>query len=157
MRALALTLLCLLAAGRASADECTGGAAGTVSVTATNLDFADYDARTAGPDENTFTVTAACSGGSGGAVLPPLQLALSTGDGSFTQRHMEKGADTLNYQVFINAGLTQIWGDGSGATAIVTNAGGTASQNFAGYGAINPGQWVSAGNYTDNITVMVSY
>jgi len=157
MRALALTLVCLVAAGPAFADECTGGAAGTVSVTATSLDFADYDARTTGPDENTFTVTAACSGGSGGAVLPPLQVALSTGDGSYTQRYMAKGADTLNYQVFVNAGLTQVWGDGSGATSIASTGGGTASQNFSGYGAISPGQWVSAGSYSDLITVTVSY
>jgi spore coat protein U-like protein len=152
-----MSLIVLPAAGPAFADECTGGAAGTVSVMATSLDFAEYDARTAGADVNTFTVTASCSGGGGGAVLPPLQLALSTGDGSYAQRRMEKGADTLDYQVFLNAGLTQIWGDGSGATAIASTGGGTASQNFAGYGAISPGQWVSAGSYADSLTVTVSY
>jgi spore coat protein U-like protein len=153
----ALAFLLLYAAAPALADECTGGGAGTVSVTTTTLSFTDYNARDSAVDTASFTVTAACSGGSGGSVLPPLTVALAAGDGSYTQREMLQGAHVLDYQIFTNAGLTDVWGDGSGATSLPSTAGGAASQDFPGYGAIPPGQWVTAGSYADEITVTVSY
>jgi spore coat protein U-like protein len=157
MRAVALILACLLLATAARADECTGGDAGSLSVIATPLNFADYVAISGMADETSFTLTAECSGGLGTPVLPPFNVSLSPGNGSYTQRHMTKAADVLNYQIFSDAGMTTIWGDGSGGTSTVGSAGGAASQDFQGYGAIPAGQWVSPGSYEDVITVTVSY
>jgi spore coat protein U-like protein len=104
-----------------------------------------------------FSVTLACVGGSGNSTLPESSVALSAGSGSYSDREMQQGNTRLAYQVFMNAGLSTVWGDGSGATSVMSSPGGTSSQEIIGYGVISPGQWVQPGIYSDTLTVTVSY
>jgi len=145
-----------MAASAAWAAECSG-ADGSVTVSVTPLRFNDYFASDPAADLGNFTVTAACAGGTDSPVLPPLSLALSSGLGGFDGRTMENGASAMTYQIYTDDTLMNVWGDGSGGTALVSTGGGTASQTFTGYGKIFAGQWVTVGQYMDNITVTVSY
>jgi spore coat protein U-like protein len=156
MRALALIIVFCLAAPAAWAAECAG-ADGSVTVSVTPLRFNDYFASDPAADMGNFTVTAACAGGTDSPVLPPLSVALSSGLGGYDGRIMANGATTMSYQIYTDDTLINVWGDGSGGTALVSTGGGTAAQTFTGYGEIFGGQWVTVGSYVDSIAVTVSY
>jgi spore coat protein U-like protein len=161
MRASALALGCLglygMSTAEAMAANCTGGTDGSVSATATSLAFGTY--RASNPTTTTvpFSMTLACTGGGGAGTLPPMSIALSSGAGTFATRHLSLGGVSLNYQIFSDAALSIVWGDGSGATSPVALSGGVSSQVLAGYAVISAGQWVQPGVYTDSITVTIDY
>jgi spore coat protein U-like protein len=156
MRAFALSLVLCLAAKAAWAGECAG-ADGSVTVSVTALSFGDYFASAPAADTGNFTVTASCVGGTDSPVLPPLSVALTSGLGGFAARMMANGPDSLSYQIYTDAALNNVWGDGSGGTTLDSTGGGAPSQDFTGYGRIPAGQWVSVGSYADSITVTVGY
>lgn len=89
---------------------------------------------------------------------------LSTGAGTYANRTMTNGTDTLVYNLYSNAGYTTVFGDGTGSTArgSGTGAGMAAAnaQSLIVYGRLlasaNTGA-VGAGTYTDNITATVTY
>jgi spore coat protein U-like protein len=156
MRALALILSLILAAPTAWAGECSGPD-GSVTVSVTPLTFNDYFASNPAPDIGNFTVNAACTGGSDSPVLPPLSVGLTTGSGNFGARTMANGAAILDYQIYSDETLINVWGDGAGSGAAVSTSGGSQSQAFTGYGKIFAGQWVTVGTYTDRVTVTITY
>jgi spore coat protein U-like protein len=147
--------------------SCTG----TVTVTAstTNMSFGSYDVlnATSTAGTGTITVSANCRHGGGGYVLV-YAIALSTGSGgSFNPRAMSFGSAQLQYNLYTDANLSTIWGDGSAGTQTVPgtisatcNPGGnkcSGQLTSTVYGNIPAMQNVVAGNYNDNITVTVSF
>lgn len=75
-------------------------------------------------------------------------------------RTMLSGATTANYNVFLDAGGTQVWGDttaGSFAYGVFNSQ--PQSQNFAGtmYGIMPALQDLSAGTYTDTLFATLQY
>jgi spore coat protein U domain-containing protein, fimbrial subunit CupE1/2/3/6 len=97
---------------------------------------------------------------------------LSTGgSGSYTPRRMASGANTLQYNLYLDAARTNIFGDGSGGTQAATcitgiTAYGCIGSNPSGqgrratlpfYGRIPAGQDVEAGLYSDTIQVIVVF
>ena len=89
---------------------------------------------------------------------------LSTGAGTYANRTMSNGTDTLTYNLFTNAGFTTVWGDGTGTTGRGSGTGaGMAvgnAQSLIVYGRLlasaNTGP-VGAGTYTDTITATITY
>jgi len=156
MRALALSLSLILAVPAAWAGECWGSD-GSVTVSVPPLTLNDYFASNPAPDIGDFTVNAVCTGGSDSPVLPPLSVGLTTGSGNFGARMMANGAAILNFQIYSDETLVNVWGDGSGGGEVVSTSGGTQSQSFTGYGKIFAGQWVTVGTYTDRVTVTITY
>jgi len=156
MRYLSLALIICVAFHSAQASECSG-ADGSVMISATPLTFNDYFAGNPMPDTGNFTVTAACMGGSDSPVLPPLSLSLPPGLGSSSMRIMENGAHVLDYQIYTDDTLINVWGDGSGGGTLVSTSGGTQSQTFTGYGKIFASQWATVGTYTDEVTIIITY
>jgi len=88
-------------------------------------------------------------------------IALSPGgSASYVQRRMSNGGSLLGYNLYIDSARSQIWGDGTGVSQIVTN-------NFAAllavdqttpiYGRIPAGQNVAAGSYADSIIVTITF
>ena len=72
---------------------------------------------------------------------------------------MQSGANTLTYNLYLNAAETQIWGDGTGGS-VIDNATITAllgTVTVTAYGLMPAAQDVSPGAYADTITVTVSY
>jgi len=85
-------------------------------------------------------------------------ISLSAGSsGTFSNRAMLGPAgNKLLYNIYRDAALTQVWGDGSAGTYTV--AGGTGfNVSVSMYGAIFASQDVAPGAYADTITVVINY
>jgi spore coat protein U-like protein len=138
----------------------------SASVTASGPAFGSYNPLAGSPTDSNGSVSVTCN------VLAPLgqtataTVSLSAGSsGGFAQRVMRSGGNGLNYNLYIDNAYTQVWGDGTGASLVVTDnfvfplLGGT-SQTVTTtiYGQIPVGQLnVVPGSYADTITVTVSY
>src|SRR5205085_11704978 len=69
------------------------------------------------------------------------------------------GAARLNYNMYTTPSYTIVWGDGTSGTS-VENYNANQNQNqisFTDYGRVPASQFVTAGSYTDTITVTVTY
>ena len=82
-------------------------------------------------------------------------IALSPGSDSYASRSMTSGADRLRYNLYTDASRTTVWGDGTSGS--LTVAGFATPANHVVYGRIPARQNVRIGNYSDNITVTVTY
>jgi len=131
---------------------------GYVGVSVTSLAFGNYGPAAPSAQQSNFVISVACTGGLAGGTLPPFSIALNTGSGSFSQRVMKSGSNSLNYQIYTSAVLSTVWGDGTGSTGTVAGGNnGLASQTITGYGAIPAGQYVTPGSYLDTITLTLTY
>lgn len=132
------------------------------NVSATGLNFGGYDVFSSTPLDSTGTVSVTCN-------MPPqhprapmmVKVSLSPGNsGNFTQRWMQQtaGPDTLRYNLYTNASMSTIWGDGGSSSSIFTGEVTSASPlNTTIYGRIPAQQNVRAGTYSDIITVTVDF
>jgi spore coat protein U-like protein len=106
--------------------------------------------------------------GSSGILVPV--LTLSTGvSGSYASRRMANGANRLNYNLYTTAARTTVWGNGTGGSAIVPayaagfiviNGNQTRvfdSPNLTIHGRIPADQNAPQGNYSDTITVTLTF
>src|SRR5215471_7622213 len=95
--------VCVLhAANAAAAPQCT--------ISATSVNFGNYNVFAGTPTDSTATITLNCKGNAANIVI-----TLSKGAGpTYNPRTMLKGAETLDYNLFRDAARTSIWGDGSG-------------------------------------------
>jgi len=119
----------------------------------TGVSFGIYDVFSALPNNNGVgSITVNCRGGTSSFVM-----LLSSGlSNSYTSRIMMNGANSLNYNLYTNAGRTLVWGDGSGGSLTLTGLGnGKTTLNV--FGQIPPGQNAKVGIYTDNIVVTVNF
>lgn len=131
------------------------------SVGATAVNFGNYDIFLNTPLDSTGSITVNCT-----ANVPNATLTLSTSpnSGSFNPRKMKRsgGTDLLNYNIYIDASKTTVFGDGTGGTQTIRvhKPPGTPSKEpwssqVTVYGRIPSGQDVSVGYYTDNLTLTV--
>ncbi|MDR7993823.1 spore coat U domain-containing protein [Thermosynechococcus sp. TG252] len=78
--------------------------------------------------------------------------------GRFTPRQMTSGRERLDYNLYIDAARTQIWGDGTGGSSLRTlvpvNHAPTTLEIF---GRIPTRQFVPAGIYSNTIVVTLEY
>lgn len=153
-----LIAILLLLPSAADADTCT--------VSASGVAFGSYSIFSTAPTNSTGTVTLTCKGNS--RTSTPFSIALNAGlygGGSFSNRRMISGTSYLAYQLYVNAGHSQVWGDGTGGTSTVS---GTCTDNAATkarqcsvtstvYGQIPALQTPVPGSYSDTVTVTVTY
>jgi len=139
-------------------------AAGTCTVSATGPAFGVYNPLNVTALTVNGSVTATCTWTGGGTTTFNLVSSYSTGNsGSFATRYMLSGANRLNYNLYYDAAFTQIRGDGSGgsqtggATLTVSNAAPMATASGVIYGRVPASQNPVPGNYTDTITVTITY
>ncbi|MGE8225846.1 MAG: spore coat U domain-containing protein [Stenotrophomonas sp.] len=167
----ALALATLLATGSATAADTTNfnvvlivtKACTITAAAATNVDFTSAASTTATPISGQGSVTAQCS------ALTPYTIALNAGAnpstaGDVNTRRMKNtdAAVTTNnyvgYQLYRDAGHTQIWGLTAG-TNTQAGIGTGAAVAYPVYGQIanlstnNP----AAGNYLDTVTATITY
>ena len=130
-------------------------------VTATNLNFGNYDTMAPAPCDSTASINVACN-------MPPqhpnspltVTISISPGSsGSFAQRQMQStSTDNLNYNLYSNASFSTIWGDGGGSSStqvgFVTS---TTPWDATLYGRIPALQNIRAGSYSDTITVTIDF
>lgn len=124
--------------------------AASCSVTATTLAFGTVAFSTVA---STSTVKVTCTGSESYTV------ALSTGNGSYSQRQMKSGSNVLDYNIYTNSGYTSVWGNGSGGTSENSGSFGGSGGNtsFTAYGQVPAQAGPAAGSYSDSITVTVTY
>ena len=130
--------------------------AANCNVQAGNLSFGTYDASAV--KTGSADVTVRCSKNTLYAVK------LSAGGGSYGQRLLSDGTNTLQYNLFTESGLGTVWGDGTGSTKVVNGKGLGMSNSGAithtVYGELPnsaTNQDAPAGSYGDSITVTVEY
>jgi spore coat protein U-like protein len=122
------------------------------NLTATGLAFGPYDPLSATPVFSLGTVTFNCP--------PPAmaQVSLSAGgSGTFFPRGMSNPADPvrLEYNLYVDATYTTVWGDGTAGTAAVPVTAKTKSMDV--YGRIPPYQDVAVGTFSDTVIVTFNF
>jgi spore coat protein U-like protein len=139
-----------LAASPATATfNVTATVLSSCNVTATDLAFGNYDP-TAGNLDSTSTITTTCTAGT--------TYAIALGQGQNTNRQMKhaSGSDLLDYELYQPGGYTTVWGDVGGATVAQTSTTG-APVDYTVNGRVTGGQYVTAGAYSDEVLVTVTY
>ena len=151
----ALTALAALAA--LGAPPARAASITSCTVTVTGVVFGIYTPMQASALDMNGTISIACSGVTGNNALT---IDLSTGaSNSYTTRTLVGGSATLAYNLYVDAGYHQVWGNGTGGSA----EGGASIRNnapnasLAIYGAIAAGQDPPPGSYADTILVTVNY
>jgi len=151
----ACALLAALLGARAHADvsSCT--------ISASGVAFGTYTPATPAALTGTGTVNLTCTVTTKKSTVT---IDLSTGSsGSYATRTLRSGTDVLNYNLYLDAADTQVWGDGTGASVedtvpIMAHGNGSqANATFTIYGAVAALQDPAPGSYTDTITVTVNF
>lgn len=124
------------------------------TVDATDLDFGDYTASSATPDDATSTITVTCTDGE------DYSIALDAGEGdsaTVAARSMTSGTDSLPYWLYTTGSFATVWGDGTNTTAVVSDTGDGTGQPHTVFGRIPIAQYVPAGAYEDTILVTITF
>jgi len=120
-------------------------------VGSTPLLFGNYSG---GAVSQTAAATVLCTNGT------PYTIGLDNGTGSgatvVTRLMTGPNNQTLSYGVYSDAAHTTAWGSSAG-TNTVTGSGTGTVQTIPVYGQISPSQSPTPGNYTDTITVTLTY
>lgn len=141
---------------------CSSGArAQACIVAATPVVFSTYDPFNASPTDSSGSVTVTCQAAV--SVLVSYTIKLDGGGaGSVAGRRMTSGASQLFYQIYTSAARTSVWGDGTGGS--VTQQDGyllgvlvPVAKSLTTYARLSARQNVPPGNYSDAVTVQVTY
>ena len=143
----------LSTASPAAAQLCT--------VSSTGVSFGTYSPLSGSPTTSTGTVTVNCTATVAIGISYSIQIGAGAG-GSFGARRMASGTNLFAYQLYTNAALSMIWGDGTSGTGTVSDSYGLLSlgsvtRNYTAYGRVAPMQNVAPGAYTDVLTILISY
>ena len=123
----------------------------------TGVAFGNYDVLN--PAQTTMNGTISYSCFKFPAAGETVFITLSRGNApTYSPRYMLSGAVHLNYNLYLDAGLTKIWGNGTGGSSQFSK------RTLNGvvvpvtiYGAIPAGQDVTPGAYNDTITVTINW
>jgi spore coat protein U-like protein len=136
---------------------CGGPLSSPVTVSATALSFGNYTPASAAAANATVTVRC---GTLGINLLPSFTVSLISSNGANpSARYMRNGAAHLGYNIYTDAGYSAVWGDGTAGSLTQSSNSILAlgSIAFTAWGRVPAGQYVSAGVYSDTVTVLVSY
>ena len=152
-RFVALGVAAAIAASSVRAEALTS--CGLVSIT--GVAFGAYDVFAPSPVDSMGSITLSCTG-----VLASdtITVDLSRGSSaSFLPRHMQNGPYVLDYNLYLDAARTQVWGDGTSGSSHsgpFQPADGT-NTTLNVYGRIPALQNAQAGAYGDTIVVTINY
>lgn len=82
-------------------------------------------------------------------------IALSTGSGTYEQRVMTSGLHQLLYNLYVDAALSTVWGDGTGHSAAVSDSQLVAIHTV--YGRIPARQNAQVGLYSDTLVITLTF
>lgn len=123
----------------------------------TSLAFGSYDVFNGTPTDTGGSLSYRCDSVVGG---DSIVIQLSQGSsGSYAPRTMKDGLFVLEYNVYLDAAHSSVWGDGTGGTSQlgpVQPANG-ASTPVDVYGRIEPGQNARPGTYADTLVVTLVF
>ncbi len=144
--------------------------AASCTVNATSINFGSYDPTSSAAVTANGNISFTCTNTGNGDTVT---VVLSTGrSGSYANRTLVLGGQSLIYNIYADSGYTAILGNGTGGSYYLyacygkgsgspcPNSGGYPSgTTFSGpmYGQLPGGQDVSAGTYTDTLTVTLPF
>lgn len=136
----------MLVGGRsASAQSC--------SISTTSISFGVYNVFNTTPLTSTGTVTYRCQW-----LIGARTVYLSKGSApSNNPRRMSNGANRLNYNLYLDAGRNQIWGDPNPYSHSASGWVWMPNVTLTIYAAIPAGQDVPAGTYSDAVTATLNF
>jgi len=160
-----MTRACVLAAV-VLALAATDAHAVNCGAATTSVAFGSYDVFSAANVDSTGTILVNCAKDASdpnGNVSVSYEVKLGPGSSSnLTQRAMQSGSNTLNYNLYVNTARTQLWGNGVDASSVsdtftLTNGNPTRNRLHTVFGRIPPLQDAAVGSYNDNVLVTVQY
>ncbi|MBB3195311.1 Csu type fimbrial protein [Roseateles terrae] len=91
----------------------------------------------------------------------PYSVALSAGAhagglNAFGSRAMKSGTHTLAYQLYLDAARSQVWGNGTNSS-VYTGTGTGSIQQLTIYGRLPSVAQAAPGDYSDTVTVTITY
>jgi len=94
-----------------------------------------------------------------GVGTSPVSVSLNHGNsGNFQSRKMFMGSETLNYNLYLDPGGSQIWGDGTSGTQMFSaTSSNNQTMNLPIFGRMPAGQDVSVGIYSDTIIATINF
>ena len=149
LRLAIVTAALLLLSGSARGQSCS------ISV-ASGVSFGAYDPLNTSPLDQTGSITYQC----GVLFLGTITIDLSTGSsGTYAFREMEKGGDSLRYNLYRDATRILIWGNGTSGSSrfgpVLPILG--IPQTLTIYGRIPARQASPVGTYTDTVTATINF
>ncbi len=142
-----LSLNLLLAAGLQMVSSSLWAAICTVSTS--GIAFGGYDPFVSQHVDSVATIGVSCD------TTTSYSIALSTGSGTYDSRVMTSGIHHLLYNLYTDATLTTVWGDGTGQSATVSDMQSIA--NHTVYGRIPALQDAYVGVYSDTIVITLTF
>jgi spore coat protein U-like protein len=143
---LLLGTLCCVLAQPAWAEGCS-----LFSTPAIN--FGSYNVYSTAPLDSVSTVSWKCQ-----RTRLLAYITLDEGQsGTYSQRTMTSGANTLQYNLYTDAARTTVWGDGTSGTSEYTFLFTSSSGSVNIYGRIPALQDVAVGHYSDSVTVTIVF
>ncbi len=151
---IAISILLFLTMHNASAGE-------NCSTSPPTITFPTYYTTNASATTVTASLPVTCITDNSGTRTVSYTVTFSAGSsGSSANRRMANGGNTLNYNIYKNSGYSQIYGNGTGGTVIISNAYSfitSRTDNYAIYSKIPALQNVYVGNYSDSVSVTVTW
>ena len=127
---------------------CTVDAGGGVA-------FGAYSPFDTAPLDSTGTITLNCTSPYSSTVLVELSAGLATG---FAPRELQSGTHRMTYNLFLDAGRTSVWGDGTSGTSYSTQSPADGVDlNLTVFGRIPARQNAWVGAYADSVVVTVEF
>jgi spore coat protein U-like protein len=118
------------------------------SLSATNLVFGGYNPLSGLTKTSSANIAVTCN------ATTNITVQLSTGNsGNFTSRYMLNGGEQLSYNLYLDVGMQNIFGDGTSGTFTYSGVGDVSTIYIPVYGKIPANQNKSIGSYTDTINV----
>jgi len=153
----ACLLLSLADTSYAASTNTTFTVQATITATCTinsasTLNFGTQGVLAANVDQ-TSTLQVTCTN------TTPYNIGLDAGTGSgatVAVRKLTSSSNTLNYTLYSYSGRTTVWGN-TVSTDTVAGTGNGTGQSYTVYGRIPAQTTPAPGNYTDTITVTVTY
>lgn len=129
---------------------------GCAIVTSTGVRFGAYDTRQNYPLDSVGVITYQCEGVNAGDTIT---IALNRGrSSSFQPRVMRSRNSRLEYNLYLDAARTIVWGDGSSGTSVFrTRPVEGRTTTISVFGRIPPRQNVRAGTYNDQLIMSVHF
>ncbi|MEO8999381.1 MAG: spore coat U domain-containing protein [Rhodanobacter sp.] len=144
--------------------------AATCTISATGISFGSYDPTSGTAVTANGSLSFTCNNTLLGDTVT---VTASTGSsGSYTNRTLVLGAQKLNYNIYVDSGYTSVFGNGTGGSYYLyacyglgsgspcpVTGGYPSGTTFTGamYGLLPAGQDVSAGTYSDTITLTLTF
>lgn len=123
------------------------------SISASGVAFGSYDVLSPSPTDSTGTVTYQCTAG----VFVRVELGPGSSS-SFAARTLRSGGETMKYNLYLDAGHSTVWGDGSGGSNVYSTMLMVLDPvSVMVYGRVPARQDAAAGVYNDSILATIVF